>query len=218
LASCLHPVGSAAALLVSIVVFPANADVTGMPRVIDGDTIAFGNQRVRLHGIDAPESRQYCLARVAYHTSAWEERWNCGEEATFALAYEVGDHWVRCEEKDIDRYGRIVAICYVGPYDLNALMVRKGWALAYRQYSKDYIDEEATAKAAGAGIWRGDFTPPWKWRMWSSGDSKQSDFKDWNCSDFTTWQEAQDFFKQAGPNDPHRLDGDKDGIACETLR
>ncbi|MHA6347491.1 excalibur calcium-binding domain-containing protein [Roseivivax sp. CAU 1761] len=41
---------------------------------------------------------------------------------------------------------------------------------------------------------------------------------DRDCSDFRTWEEAQAFFEAAGPGDPHRLDRDNDGIACESLR
>ena len=44
-------------------------------------------------------------------------------------------------------------------------------------------------------------------------------FEDRNCSDFSTWSEAQAFFEsEGGPaSDPHRLDGDGDGIACQSL-
>lgn len=41
---------------------------------------------------------------------------------------------------------------------------------------------------------------------------------DMNCSDFRTWGEAQYFFENSGAGDPHRLDADNDGIACESLR
>lgn len=41
---------------------------------------------------------------------------------------------------------------------------------------------------------------------------------DLDCSDFGSWREAQDFYEQSGPGDPHGLDGDNDGIACEGLR
>ena len=42
--------------------------------------------------------------------------------------------------------------------------------------------------------------------------------QDMNCSDFSSWREAQDFYERAGPGDPHGLDRDRDGIACESLR
>lgn len=69
-----------------------------------------------------------------------------------------------CRGDQRDRYGRLIAVCYVGPHDLGECMVRQGWALAYLRYSMDYVDEEATARQAQAGIWRGEFVPPWEWR------------------------------------------------------
>ena len=46
----------------------------------------------------------------------------------------------------------------------NSLMVKNGWALAYRKYSLDYIDEEKEAKDKKMGMWTGKFLAPWKWR------------------------------------------------------
>ena len=40
----------------------------------------------------------------------------------------------------------------------------QGWALAYRKYSMDYVGDEDAARAAGKGLWRGKFIPPWEWR------------------------------------------------------
>ena len=55
-------------------------------------------------------------------------------------------------------------MCYFGPYDLNARMVRNGWALAYRRYSMDYVEAEGEAKEAKRGMWKGEFVLPWEWR------------------------------------------------------
>jgi len=63
-----------------------------------------------------------------------------------------------------DRYKRLLAVCYVGDVNLNAMMVRNGWALAYRRYSTDYVDAEGIAEKAKAGLWRGEFEKPWVWR------------------------------------------------------
>lgn len=76
----------------------------------------------------------------------------------------VAKHWVTCRQKDVDRYNRIVAICFAGPVNLNAEMVRSGWAIAYRKYSKDYVDGEAEARTAQRGMWQGVFVKPWEWR------------------------------------------------------
>ena len=132
------------------------ADVAGRARVIEGDTIAVGSARIRLFGVDAPESAQRCLAE--------SRRWSCGEQATRALAARIDGRSVACEERDRDRYGRIVAVCRYGGQDVNAWLVREGWASAYRRYSTAYVGEEAAAKAAQRGVWRGEFVPPWDWR------------------------------------------------------
>ena len=131
-------------------------ELSGRARVVDGDTLELGAHRIRLHGVDAPESAQTCRIGAT--------RWPCGERATRALSERIGGRTVACEEKDRDRYERIVAVCRLGAEDLNAWLVARGWALAYRRYSSDYVDEEAAASSAQRGIWRGDFVPPWDWR------------------------------------------------------
>ena len=130
--------------------------VTGSARVIDGDTLDVGGVRIRLHGIDAPESGQSCRAGG--------NRWSCGREATRALAGRIGGRPIACQERDRDRYERVVAVSRASGMDLNAWMVAEGWAFAYRRYSKAYDGEESAARAARRGVWRGEVVPPWEWR------------------------------------------------------
>jgi endonuclease YncB( thermonuclease family) len=132
------------------------ADLAGRASIIDGDTLEIHGQRIRLHGVDAPESRQTCEADG--------QTYRCGQQAALALADYIGQRTVACEERDVDRYNRIVAVCRAGGEDLNAWLVSQGLALAYRKYSVDYVDEEAAARTAQLGIWRGAFVPPWDWR------------------------------------------------------
>ena len=134
----------------------ASAALTGPARVIDGDTLDVGGVRIRLHGIDAPESKQNCRTGG--------KRWSCGREATQALAARIGGRSVSCQERDRDRYGRVVAVCSLFGMDLNGWMVAQGWAFAYRRYSHAYVAEESGARAARRGMWRGDVVPPWDWR------------------------------------------------------
>jgi endonuclease YncB( thermonuclease family) len=117
-------------------------DLRGKPRIVDGDTIWIGPTKIRLHGIDAPESKQTCQR-------ADGNEYFCGEMATFTLAEIIENHWITCKGETTDRYKRRIAVCYAGPYDINAEMVRRGWALAYRRYSKDYVDEEEDASKHG---------------------------------------------------------------------
>jgi endonuclease YncB( thermonuclease family) len=130
--------------------------IIGRASVIDGDTIEIHGTRIRLYGIDAPESDQTCIDDG--------NPTRCGQRAALALADKIAEHSVNCEPKDRDRYGRVVAICRSAGEDLNAWMVTQGMAVAYRQYSSDYILQEERAKVAKRGIWKGDFVFPWDWR------------------------------------------------------
>ena len=135
----------------------AAADAVGPARVIDGDTIEIEGARIRLFGIDAPETRQVC--------DLYGEPYRCGQEATKALAERVGARPLTCRQRTTDRYGRAVAVCYLDDEDIGAWLVRAGWALSFRKYSEAYSGEEAAARRQGLGLWRGRFEPPWEWRQ-----------------------------------------------------
>ena len=143
-------------ILVAFVAVPAQADVTGSARVVDGDTIWIGETKIRLWGIDAPESGQTC------HRNG--QPWRCGKAATEALRRFLGNSPVTCESHGTDRYGRTIGICSVRGKGIERWMVLNGWALAYRRYSQDYVSEEAAAQDAHVGLWRGEFVPPCEWR------------------------------------------------------
>ena len=146
----------AIALVLALIATPALADVAGTASVIDGDTIEVHGQRIRLHGIDAPESRQLCRLDG--------KPWQCGKDAANALADKIARRPMTCEDLGRDRYNRIIARCIVAGEDLGEWMVQQGLALAYRRYSLDYVDEEADAQAARRGIWASEFVKPWEWR------------------------------------------------------
>lgn len=133
------------------------AEITGVPSVIDGDTLEIRGERIRLHGIDAPEGRQLCVKPT-------DERWRCGQRAALMLADLIDRRPVRCEGDERDRYGRLIAVCYLGNLDLNRWMVENGWAVAFRRYSLDYVEAENEATAAYRGIWSSGFVMPWDWR------------------------------------------------------
>lgn len=131
---------------------PAAADISGHARVVDGDGLEIGGQRIRLHGVDAFETRQMCGAHA------------CGRASADALRNLVGGRPVDCAEMDRDRYDRIVAICHVDGEDLGAAQVRQGHAVAYTRYSQRYVMEERAARRDNAGAWAYGFTPPEAWR------------------------------------------------------
>ena len=127
-------------------------------RIVDGDTVVLSGVRVRLHGIDAPETRQSCR-------DAQDRRYRCGREATAALG-RLADGGIRCRmQHGSDRYGRKIGTCYAADgTNINAEMVRLGHALAYRKYSKKYVPQEREARARRRGLHRGAFVEPWAWR------------------------------------------------------
>lgn len=141
---------------------PAQDRIIGVASVIDGDTIEIHGQRIRLYGIDAPESSQLCARRSG-------EPWRCGQQASFALADRIGRATISCQPRDQDRYGRVVAVCFKGGEDLNRWMVLNGWAVAYRRYSVDYVADEEAARRTQTNIWSGSFIMPEDWRVQQRG-------------------------------------------------
>jgi endonuclease YncB( thermonuclease family) len=139
--------------------------ITGVAKVVDGDTIDVGVVRVRLEGIDAPEVGQTCTRGLA-------GTWPCGTAATNALAARVEGKQVECERRGVDKYGRVLGVCFVAKQDVNAWMVRHGHAWAFIKYSASYVNEEAQARAERIGIWQGEATPAWEYRQqrWANAE------------------------------------------------
>ena len=133
------------------------AAMAGRTSVIDGDTLEMHGQRLRLHGIDAPESSQSCYLP---HGRAWR----CGHTAALRLRDFIGNRTVTCARKGQDRYGRMVAVCLAGGEDLGAWLVEHGWALAYARYSGAYVERQKRAECGRVGIWQSRFRKPWEWR------------------------------------------------------
>jgi endonuclease YncB( thermonuclease family) len=140
--------------------FAHAGEITGRAAVIDGDTIEIRGERIRLNGVDAPESRQLCQDSNG-------KDYRCGQAAALALdQYLAASRPTRCIEVDRDRYKRMVANCFrADGANVAAWLVRHGYALDWSKYSKGrYAADQQKAKAAGAGMWRGKFLEPWEFR------------------------------------------------------
>jgi len=136
----------------------AAADITGVPKIREGDQVIIGNSRIRLGGIDAPSVDQLCLNNSG-------ERWTCGVAARDELIKHAGGKSWSCHVVQTDRRGRQIARCDVDGEDIQKWMVRSGWALAYVRFSHDYDADEKAARDAKAGMWQGAFIAPWDWRV-----------------------------------------------------
>jgi endonuclease YncB( thermonuclease family) len=122
----------------------------GKARIVDGDTLEIGIQRIDLHGIDAPEMNQFCERDG--------RQWRCGMEATYAMAALLETQWVTCRQRAIDTEGNLLVDCRMGGpkgISVNQEFVRQGWALAVRPAGNDYIAAEQEAKSARTGLWSG---------------------------------------------------------------
>ncbi|MGB3309527.1 MAG: thermonuclease family protein [Nodosilinea sp.] len=199
----------------------------------DGDTLRVQGQSgpvtIRVACIDAPESNQ-----------------SFGAEASLRLRQLLSTGQpVEMRTIERDRYDRTVAEIYSGGQSVGLQLVREGYAVVYEQYldgcaatATDYRQAEAEARAARLNFWsQSNPTMPWDFRRGAAEpDSSGSQpptvtpsptaapsslptctSGDCDCGDFATWEQAQAVLN-AFPGDPHRLDGDSDGVACESLR
>jgi endonuclease YncB( thermonuclease family) len=131
--------------------------IVGNAWVIDGDTIVISDTHIRLEGIDAPKSDQTC-------TDSAGKTWPCGRVSATELRAHIRGQELTCRRSAFDRYKRVLAVCTLHDgSNINAWLVRQGWALAYG-FAGTYEREEGEAKAAKRGIWAGTFVAPSQWR------------------------------------------------------
>jgi len=140
--------------------------IYGKAQVIDGDTIKINGKKIRLFGIDAPEKKQICQKiYMSFLIFNFQKDYKCGEKSTSALTNKITDKKIKCIlDKKKDKFKRNIGTCYLKNQDINRWLVRSGYAIAYKRYSKKYILDEQYAKENKLGLWRGTFMEPEKWR------------------------------------------------------
>ena len=139
--------------------------ISGLAKVIDGDTIQISEKKIRLLGIDAPEKKQQC--RKAWLTISFltfNKEYLCGEISTKKLKKKIDNKSIICKWTEKDRYNRFIAECYKGKININAWLVQNGYAVAYRKYSTKFIGQENIARKEQLGLWAGSFEMPWDYR------------------------------------------------------
>jgi endonuclease YncB( thermonuclease family) len=143
----------------------AGRTIEGMVKAVyDGDTVLLTTReesrlKVRLYGIDAPETKKPDKPGQPY-----------GEVSKRTLMFKIMGRRVTAEIVDIDQYKRAVAVIRYSGRDINREMVSEGMAWAYRQYlhgtyESEYIGAENKARSRRAGLWRdSNPQPPWEFR------------------------------------------------------
>ena len=143
-------------------------EVSGIPKIVDGDTIHIKNYKFRLEGIDAPEIKQKCKKESLKISSiigfTFFKEYSCGKVSREKLTTKINRSEIKCIYTSKDRFKRYIATCFKGKTNLNKWMVRNGFAIAYRRYSKKYVSDEEFAKENKLGLWQGKFMDPEKWR------------------------------------------------------
>jgi len=129
--------------------------LSGYAEITDGDSIKIKGERIRLVGIDAPETAQTCQDEHKKHHP-------CGRLATQHLVSLIKNRPVTCRWHERDRYNRILGACQAGNDDLNRLMVENGWAVSY--YSSAYDNEQKLARRQKRGMWIWRVQQPQQWR------------------------------------------------------
>jgi len=186
--------------------------------ITDGDTLtllASGNRqvKVRLDSIDAPEASQ-----------------PYGNVSKSTLSNLVYGKQVLAVYNKIDRYGRPVATVYLLKSNINLTMVRRGMAWVYRRYAwnQAYYVQENYARKYKLGLWvQKNPQAPWDYRhaklnqpttLYNTATLSPGDFTCGTkhyCSQMKSGQEADYYLFKCGVK---TMDGDNDGVPCETLR
>ncbi|MGH1415920.1 MAG: thermonuclease family protein [Pelagimonas sp.] len=135
----------------------ASGEISGPLRVKDADTIDVAGTSVRLHAIDAPEVKQRC-------GGPGQPVWACGVWSKAQAQALFEGQVASCEQLDTDRYGRVVARCWVNGQDMARVLVRDGLAFAFRKYGWDYDLEEKAAAIAGRGLHSTGIVEPAQYR------------------------------------------------------
>ena len=137
----------------------------GQAEVVGPAMLSLAGNRIILYGVDAPVRGQPC--------HAGSKVWDCATASAKILLNLVGTQEITCEQRRVDQFGRVFAICKAGEVDINRALVEAGMAVALPEETTDYVDAEAAAKAKGIGIWRGPFMAPADYRKMLAGHPQE---------------------------------------------
>ena len=137
----------------------------GPAEVVGPAMLSLAGKRIVLYGIDAPVKGQPCYVG--------SKTWDCSTASAKTLLNLVGTQEIACEQRRVDGFGRVFAVCKAGEVDLNRALVEAGMAVALPKETLDYVAAEAAAKSKGIGVWRGPFTAPADYREMLAGHPQE---------------------------------------------
>lgn len=133
--------------------------ISGQAQITDGDSIKIDGKRIRLLGIDAPESAQKCFNQK-------NQEYFCGQVSTAFLKQLIKTQKVTCNSPEKDIYNRYLAECFLGEININHEMIKNGMAIIYnlKTASAQLKEMENAAKNQKLGLWQGAFEEPKSFR------------------------------------------------------
>ena len=137
----------------------------GSAAVVGPAMLSVDGKRIVLFGVDAPVKGQPCYAGAKI--------WDCATASAKTLLNLVGTQEIACEQRRVDGFGRVFAVCKAGEVDINRALVEAGMAVALAKETTDYVGSETAAKSKGVGIWRGPFTAPADYREMLAGHPQE---------------------------------------------
>jgi len=210
---------------------PTSTTHDRVSRVIDGDTFdvmleSGGSDRVRLLGVDTPET--FSSNKLGEYNGIADmtclDAW--GDKATTFATEILADKPIKLITDTFvyerDYYARLLSYIEVNGKDFGVMLLENGYARVYTEEKSsresDYLVIEEQAKTKRLGLWSCGMSS-------ENITAKPNNLKldpfgpDRDCGDFHMWADAQSFFEAAGgpDSDPHSLDGNNDGIVCESL-
>lgn len=133
--------------------------VKGYPKVLSGSVLYLNGIKIKLFGIDSPDRNQLCSDKM-------KQSYACGVQSALWLQEWLNEKEVSCHILSKIESGWATGSCFTdnNQYDVAAVIVNEGWAVAYTRFTDIYVRYEQQAAAAHRGLWSGSFYKPWDWR------------------------------------------------------
>lgn len=139
--------------------------VEGYANAVTGAMLEINSLHVKLLGLEAPYMQQTCADKFG-------QGYACGQKSRDWLQNWLQNKVVKCHIISPQNNGRATGVCFSEGYDVGAVIVNAGWAVAYTKNTDIYVPYEQQAGTKKRGLWAGTFYKPWDWKKLQSKKSK----------------------------------------------